>query len=430
MTRLALAAAILAVLAAPALAQQDDDWGTPRGPARPGGGLGARMRQTAARALPAGFEAVRPEAGSGEAILAKRPGARSAKALLAEALDGLAGYLGGRPRVLGAVSDGRDGAVEARFEVGGESGVALCYAGPNGYVAIVHDRSADLPRTLPALAQLVAARVPQAAPKQVEWQTQQIPDGSGTLRLPAGWTMSATKAMVSASGPQGVVDLGVWCPVMTPEAAAQMFAKPPLVAHYADPETTLRELFPQIMPPLYPGARYLRTIDKAPAEFPNGQAQYIHFQWEMRIDNVPTSCDTVALVIIAPTGGGQFMYYTSDVGCASAAFAENLPILLEIWRSWKVADHVYQERLNHAMQTMRETGEIIRETNENRQRATMIAAEKWDEVIRGEQTVRDAQGLHPDRQVPLYNLDKAIEERNREEGWQRWRVVPVEELYR
>jgi hypothetical protein len=58
--------------------------------------------------------------------------------------------------------------------------------------------------------------------------TVPLPDGSGSLRLPAGWQIgSAVKGMVSAGGPEGSVDLGIWFTVFTPQAAAQQYLKCP-----------------------------------------------------------------------------------------------------------------------------------------------------------------------------------------------------------
>jgi len=52
----------------------------------------------------------------------------------------------------------------------------------------------------------------------------ELPDGSGTMQLPAGWRITyASKEMVDASGPQGSASLGTWCQVFTPQGAAQMY---------------------------------------------------------------------------------------------------------------------------------------------------------------------------------------------------------------
>lgn len=428
-----LCLALSLALATPATAlAQDDDWGRPPGP--PKGGIGARVR-AGAKAPPPGFEVARPPAGGGEALFARRAGAPSARALLFETLDALAPYFGERPRVTEALADGRDQAIEARIEAPGaaRAGVVLCYAGPQGFAAIVHDRREDLARSLPELAQLLAPHLPQQAaprPEPLNWRVQQLEDGSGTIRTPDGWAVSTMKTMVSGHGPQGNVDLGISATVMTPEAAAQAWARPPLVAPYVDPERALVDLFPQIMGPVLPAARFGRVVEKSPAQYPNGQAAWIRYQWIAPIDGAPTSIDTIALVVMAPVGGGSWMYYTSSVTTTTEKLGENLPVLLEIWRSWKISDHVFQERLNEAMKTMRETNEIMSRTAADRSHGHDVANAKWSEYWRGERTMRDERGMDRDREVPYQNLDKVIEERNRQEGWQRWRIVPQEELIR
>src|SRR5260370_20714596 len=112
-------------------------------------------------------------------------------------------------------------------------------------------------------------------------------------------------------------------------------------------------------------ARWIRLIEMKPTPWPTGVGAFLRFEWLYN----GTRCQSVALILESPNVDGTFTYYASQVTAPSAKFAKSLPVLLQVWSHWKVADHVFQERLTHAMESMRETGRIIRETTANRQEA-------------------------------------------------------------
>jgi hypothetical protein len=259
-----------------------------------------------------------------------------------------------------------------------------------------------------------------------------LPDGSGTIYLPAGWHIgSASKGMVSAVGPEGTVDLGIWCPVYTPQAVAMMYGvRPPLVASYSEPARVVQELMPQLSAGLrrlgQPGARWVRLIEQTPAAWPNGRGAYLHFETEV---DGHGRWQTVALVLLMPNADGSYVYYTSSVSAPSARFARSFPLLLQIWSHWKVADSVYQERLNHAMESMRETGRIIRETNTYRQQAQDRSNRAWDLTIRGHWVYEDTE-TGERREIDHSDINKRVEQLNHAAGYERYKVVPYHNLNR
>jgi len=87
------------------------------------------------------------------------------------------------------------------------------------------------------------------------------------MQLPAGWRITyASKGMVDASGPQGGVSLGTWCQVFTPQGAAQMYMRPPLVIPYGDPAVAARQMTTALnaQPGQAGRVRWLRLIEKKP----------------------------------------------------------------------------------------------------------------------------------------------------------------------
>jgi len=79
---------------------------------------------------------------------------------------------------------------------------------------------------------------------------------------------------------------------------------------------------------------------------------------------------------------------------------------LQIWSHWKVADHVYQERLNHAMESMRETSRIIREANAYRQDAQDRSNRAWDLNTRGHWIYEDTE-TGERHEIDNADIDKA-----------------------
>jgi hypothetical protein len=141
----------------------------------------------------------------------------------------------------------------------------------------------------------------------------------------------------------------------------------------------------------------------------------------------PHESADIALVIIAPTGGGQWMFYSSGVGCHKDQFARNLPVLMAIWKSYQVAGWVSQERMAKAMQSLREAYQIMNDTMAERSRAMDRIAADWDEYIRGYRTVLDT--VTGDRfDVDLGYSTEVVRRLNEAEGSDRYREIPLRDL--
>ena len=201
-----------------------------------------------------------------------------------------------------------------------------------------------------------------------------LPDGSGTIGLPPGWNVTAVNAMVSASGPEGTVDLGINVPAYTPQAAAMTPLRPPVVAPFGDPAVDVQIVdggFWRIPP------QSIRIVERSPVPWWNtGPGETIH----LLAPSVRHEC--LQIVLTGDTGFGTFMYYASGVCAAPEQFAKNLPLLLRIWASWKVSDAVYLARLRDAACSLESVRRIIEGVHRRQERAFDRANRAWDDLLR------------------------------------------------
>lgn len=377
---------------------------------------------------------------TGGHLVATRPGTGSATALLAQALKEVAGFFGGRPEVVAAASDVADTRAEAVFRatLGGApvGGIAYAIVGAGtGTTGFVFDSPQTIRQSLPRLVQLAGGTGAAPAPA-LTWRDTPFPDGSGWMKLPEGWVITfSQKGTASAQGPHGRIERGMWTPVLTRAAAARISASLGIPYPYAsfdptDPVTVLRDYFTYAnalsrqrgVPPL----NILRVIEVAPVPPTPGYAQaafidYEHEEGSLRFRSIQY------LLLGHIDMDGNWLLYTSYVASRSEFFPQNLPVLLEIWASARTAQHVINERLDNAMQSLREAGEIYRQTTENRSRSQQRIHDKWTEVIRGTRIVEDT--LTGDRRDVDLGWSKDIVRRlNQGEGHERYREIPLWQL--
>ncbi|RMG51973.1 MAG: hypothetical protein D6723_09620 [Acidobacteria bacterium] len=396
------------------------------------------------RRLPQGFQTIDDGKGTGRILIADRPGARSATALLRETLNELAAYFDARPRVTGGFMDQQDreiqAAIEARFQGTALRGLALVrLANGKGTVGFIYDRAGTFLHSMRRLTEAFERRLPQPPARQVAWQTVPLPDGSGSMRLPRGWRITgAYQGMVDAQGPDGMaVSLGAAFQVFTPAGVQGPFGpmQYPLVAPYSDPVTAVRVLLPQFVrfqrmmgQPVVP-MRWVRLIEQAPAPgmLPGGQSAFLHYEMDVGAGPEMRRYQCLSLIGTAPVSYQSWMYYISSVAAPKEVFKRNLPLLLEIWQSWKVSDRVLKQRLQNALQSMGEAHRIYRQATQNAERVMERALDDWAEVMRGSRTVEDT--LTGERgQADLGWVNRIVEKMNEREGWNRYRAIPLRDL--
>jgi len=127
------------------------------------------------------------------------------------------------------------------------------------------------------------------------------------------------------------------------------------------------------------------------------------------------------------SAAGTWVFYTTYVASPSETFSQNLPVLLQIWGSSRTAQHVLQERIENAMQSLREAGEIYRQATGTRETAQQRMHDKWTEVFQGTRIVEDS--LTGDRGSVNLAWSKDIVRRlNEAEGHNRYREIPLWQL--
>lgn len=370
---------------------------------------------------PAGYERA-SSAQAGE-VLKSTSSATSAVAALGETVATLGRYFDGPIGVAGAVASDDDTVAQMNFTAARRKapirGVVFVHRdGGATSVTVIDDTADKFAQSFDALSKSWVGSIPSTPRPPIPLEPRPLPDGSGTIGVPAGWSINAQNAMVSASGPQGAVDFGIHAQIYTPQAAAQMFMRPPMVVPYGDAATEYRGVMSQMMrvPP-----QTIEILERTRVPW-QGVAELMHF----RMPGTDRPAEGVVLLLSNPVGFGTWMYYASSVTSSVEGFHENLPVLMRIWGSWKVDDHVYTERLNSAANSLKRVGQIIREVGENRRDAMDRSAKAWDHYIRETWTYEDTS---TGRRVEASNdVDKLLDTMNRAEGYTRYRAVPFAEL--
>jgi hypothetical protein len=176
-----------------------------------------------------------------------------------------------------------------------------------------------------------------------------------------------------------------------------------------------------------PPARIVRVIEASPVAMRVAglsQAAYIHYEY----DAAGVLWRGVALAILgAIMSDGSWMFYQTYVASPAQSFAQNLPVLVRIWNSALTARHVIQERLDNALNSLREAGEIWRQSTENRNQALNRIHNNWTEAFRGTRVVEDTRtGTRYD--VNLGYSTEIVQRLNQQEGSERYREIPLRDL--
>jgi len=273
----------------------------------------------------------------------------------------------------------------------------------------------------------------------LQWSWQESREKASRLKLPAGWQIldSNAQGMLYARGPQGSVTFGLYFNIYTPEYMFAAIDPRIAVAAYCDPVSAFKNVLPLAYAKyLYqangatPPQMDLQVIEAAPMNIPPpGQAALIHCDvTTIQADGIRKHNHGLSYVMTAMTGVNQWLLYYSEVCAPATTFNQNLPVLWEIWKSWKTSDTVFQKRIDDTLKSMRETNQIYQEAIGARDRVMDDAAEKWSEYIRGYRYVQDTE-LDRLYEVDLHLAQPLVEGLNDAEGYARYREVPLE-VYR
>ena len=396
---------------------------------------------SAQQQVPHGYQLLTDPGVTGGHLVATRPGTGSATALLAQALKEVIGFFQWGPEAVGGFRDDGDRRAEVLFRANLQGslvgGIAYAIvAEGNGYTGFVFDSPQTIRRTLPRLMQLSGSARGSPSPPSLNWRDTPFPDGSGWMRIPDGWVITfAQKGMASAEGPQGVIERGIWTTVYTRAAAAQLpriggMPMPGPVFDPIDPVTAMQEHITYLnianQQQGMPTRRILRLVEAAPAPLVPGYSQAAYIDYEYEMSGRRYRC--IQYVMLGNVSvAGTWIFYTTYVASPCETFSQNLPILLEIWGSSRTAQHVLQERIENAMQSLREAGEIYRQATTGHDRAQQRMHDKWIEVIRGTRILEDS--LTGDRHsVNLAWSSDIVRTLNDFEGYNRYREIPLWQL--
>ncbi|HEV8600740.1 MAG TPA: hypothetical protein VGQ69_15370 [Gemmatimonadales bacterium] len=383
---------------------------------------------------PHGFSVRDDPAGSARVLWsADSRGVTSAVGYLRERLRALAAYFDAAPMLSGAIADEHDQHVQAFFSTALQrqpvTGILAVETTPRGasFSAIL-DRpqslAGSLARLAPQLPEFQLATAATGGSALPPMQQVMLADGSATIQLPVGWRLTAgQKGSCDVAGPAGeTLSLGAAAPVWTTPMARMSGL---FVAPYSDPVTALRVLSPQIEAGLarigQPAPRLVRIIESQPTAAPVGQAALILYESALSGRRLLS----LALVLTSVTGPQQWLFYYSGASAPAEQFARELPLLRAIWNSFSVTPGELQRRMDDAIKNMNETWSMLRSAQANATRASLSAAEGWDQVIRGVQTIENRSGFRAE--VPNDRAQKWVERLN-ETGTGHWRVVPASEL--
>lgn len=383
-----------------------------------------------------GFTVVARNGALGQALTATLPPANSARQALRVALRMAAGSFDSPPALVGAFGDPRDQQVQALFRttVRGArvTGLAMAVAGGDTRAAVIFDQADQVSRSFPVLIRALGATAPAAsapagagrmARPQPLTQTM-FPDGSGAVGLPAGWRIgSSWKGIVDIAGPQNqLAAFGYYQQVLT-----SYFGPPPnvpgfLTGPYRAPVPALQSyLDSYTRGALRRGEASFHLIEQAPTTAINGQAAYITY--ELRAQG--KSAIGLALVSTAPIDYSTWVYYMSVIAAPRERFAQDFPTMWAMWKSWNVNPAVFRERMDAALQSMRETSRLISETYANTQRTYDRVNHAWSQTIRGVTTIEHiGTGWRGD--VDTNYVDRLVRDLN-QQGWD-WRIVPMRDL--
>ena len=200
-----------------------------------------------------------------------------------------------------------------------------------------------------------------------------------------------------------------------------------IVCPFRDPGTSLQCLLNQWTNGAFArGEARFHVVEQAPAQVQGYQmGAYVHYRSEGQNQRF----EGLALILMGRLDQGSWMLYSSLVSSPAEIWAEDFPSMWEMWKSWSVNPAVYRERMDAALQSMREMYDIIRATHDNTQRTYDNTNKAWSQTIRGvtevEDTVTRGRG-----EFDTNTVDQLVNALNRDEGGYRYRIVPIDQLVR
>ena len=391
------------------------------------------------RQLPAGFSITARSGPSGQALTAAFKGGQSARAAFSGIFKAAYSYFDSPPALSAAVSDRRDQEVQGFFRsvyegVPVRGLMVVTTANGEGHAGLLFDREDTFGRSYSTLSRQMAGAFPAtggggggaaAAPRKVPpLQKMPLSDGSGSIGLAPGYIMTgAFKGTVDVKGPDGAI-LGLGSPnnvFVNPIGGVQpnMMSGP-----FRDPVRALPNFLDvSFNRALSRREATLRIIETAPVPWQGVQAAYISYE----VTTAKLHYRYFGLFQSRPVDNTMWLFFASYVGAPANVFPREFPTMLAIWQSWGISDALVRERMNAALQSMRDTFKIYQGVHDNQTRAGENAAAGWSQVIRGVTSIEDVVTKRRG-DVDTRSVDDVLKVLNRDGD--NYRQVPMNELVR
>lgn len=380
--------------------------------------------------LPEKYQTLPGSQGSAVALSGKLKGkASSAKSVLLSVLDAQKASLqfDNAPMVQAVLADDSDQHAQALFtgamrdtQLTGIASVDLTNSG--GTVNLVYDLAQSFPDSYSRMRQaFVAAAGAQYANAQLV--PRQLADGS-IISIPDGWYItSVNRGSVDLSGPDGeYVSLGAHAPVYSyPQPAT-------FVAPCCDPVRAYQMIYAQIsasgekagLPP----QRLVAIVQWQPAPpVPNGQAAYILSE----IDVAGRPYLAYNYVVAARTYGDPWEFYFSSVSAPKEIFQNVLPVMMEIWKSYRTNQNALINSPGQGPQSVPVSANaaIMEKLNADNSRISQSVTQSWNEILRTTNVsqVKASGRLNVDKSVAVKLTDALSAQTG-----SYWRVVPPSDL--
>lgn len=304
--------------------------------------------------------------------------------------------------------------------VTGDASVDLSESG--GTLSILYDRVQSFGDSFSRLRQSLAPgeQVRAAEVPLVPWK---LGDGS-SISIPQNWTIANQgPGFVELHGPNGeAIVLGLHVGVWTRGPQGYV-----LVAPCCDPARAFEILFPQIAAGIVktggPAQQLVRIIEVKPASYSGpGQAAYILY--ESTIAGRPTM--TLALVIAGQAYSDPWMFYFSGVQAPKELFEQELPMMLEVWKSWRATPNVPLKSPDPTGQSLEPIVKAMQPSIAESSRTSLGVSPAWDQVLQGVPSPNTTKsGMRP--VVDTAKSQKLLNQLTAQTG-ARWHVVPLSEM--
>ena len=391
--------------------------------------------QTQRGVLPRGFQIYNDLQGSGRVVFVKfSGGSRSASAAMRDFISQMNGYFDAPPHFVGAVGDPQDRVVQAMWASSLNNqpirGVATVVIGQSDATfAMMFDRPQTFAASYSRLAQALTPQMPKSSGgnggevSTANWTRQTMGDRTAAATLPPGWHMTdCVNGAMDIVGPnKQVMALGLAFPIFSIQMPG---SKPGSVAPFMDPvhaimfyETGMNTIKMQQTP----NSWYGKLIETTPVQNPGGQGIYAL----QESNNEAGHRKGLILMMTSQMTSEEWLLYTSYAVSDASTFSQDLPVMMKIWASWKVDDRVYQQRMQQALATMKETSSILQSTIDNQMHAYDNTNYAMDMVIRGNWPVENTETGA--REEFSQNTADALEKACQDKGLP-CRQVPINQL--